>query len=399
MYYGVSLSKSENIVPSEIYYLGESRVALEQYGDAFYPHESSNQDTIYGNIDSDAPIICADGVGGSKNPKIASLLLTQYFSRIKFDDANSKRCLQAISDACLDMETNYPGKSGSSTLTVIWVKKIEENKTMVKFLNIGDCQSYFVVDNKILSINDTPKYMSSSSEENFSDEISFEQNHLIRSSGNSKYPVPFQIDLSKKYMTDKYVFYSYEKDYGTTHSSSISESIDRFYSEYLIESDNLKVFIMSDGLYDNLSEFEIRQFLEYNIIRACNQLFVKAVLTSRKRRILMDAHKLNSFLTILLFKFMKEFPNSKFDYSSKEEYDFVLKILNEHTQFRVETLDEIPIGNFYDTFSFMADIVFRYAEGNYWKYGEFANYILKFFSYKKMDDISIIAREISFTKR
>jgi serine/threonine protein phosphatase PrpC len=404
--YTVSLGKDINIPIRQIL---ESNVDLKlPYNDASFSDvylektkKYTNEDTVEGTFEQ-YPLICADGVGGSSYPKIASTSLVKVFKNIHYNEVNPKHLLEKVSESIELMEYILDNNtSGSSTLLVVWSKKLN-GKFRIKTFSIGDCKCYIVANNSIVYALPTGPSNVFPSDQKFhnSKYASFEENNILLYAKSSCIPIPNQIESRIESLDTPTVFYSFEEEFNSIEPSTMRKEIlqSSFYSEYEIEGDNIQITLMSDGVYDNLSHFQLTDKIKENIVKSTNHMLIESVRNAYDSIDLLSKNKFYIFFFWLIEEFMKSFGDSKLDYSSNNEIVFVFDKLNDYLKREglqvVKRFDQMPICNFYDAICIFNTIAIKYINTRSSRYREivrYASYLFKFFSYRKKDDISLIS--------
>lgn len=234
--------------------------------------DTFNEDCTFISQEMNSPLICCDGVGSSKDPRVSSYLLTKIFSEIKYEQVSSltlKEYIQEFYNTVSEPES-------STTIIAVW-PKIENKFLKLKIFQIGDGMAFIKLTKNgltnIVNLCHAPANIIGISKIK-NRKITTGQLALLEARkeilNDNCMLVPCQIGLEDKNYLGLY--YSLGEDCSQEEPLTIEDAIAEgiFLQEKKISLEGIDEFTIvvgSDGVYDNMDLFNLFYIFKTSLSR------------------------------------------------------------------------------------------------------------------------------------
>lgn len=254
--------------------------------------DSFNEDCTFISQEMNSPLVCCDGVGSSKNPRIASHLLTQIFSEIKYEQVSSATLKEYVQE----FYHTVSEPASSTTIIAVW-PKIENKFLKLKVFQIGDGMAFIKLNRNgltnIINLCHAPTNIVSINKIKNKNLTTSQlamlavRKEILR---DNCMLVPCQLGSEEKDYLGLY--YSLGEDCHQDEPLTIEDAIDQgiFLQEQKISLEGIDEFTIvvgSDGIYDNMDLYNLfnifKNSIGKNIVKNIYEQAVKTMKLQESR--------------------------------------------------------------------------------------------------------------------
>lgn len=235
-----------------------------------FNEKEENEDCTFVNDKNGAPLICCDGVGGSKNSRKASRKLTEILSETKYEDINEitiRKYISKFRSECVE-------KEASTTCISVW-PFVKNGLLYLKTLQLGDGMAYITLKDKkgkysFYNLATCPTHQTDVQQDLLKDQTSDVQALYELTSENIESCMNVPIQVSPTTAMLKNIYFSLGEEYAVDNTPlTLGEAILRGYflkktSFQIDDISSFEIFVASDGIYDNIDNYSLFKILTSN---------------------------------------------------------------------------------------------------------------------------------------